>query len=338
MSVQISLICFVAYTLLANCFIRLICFFKRQNERLKKKFTYPLDIVAHRGGSLIGPENTLYAFEKALNNGGANVLEMDVWLSLDKKIVVSHDDELGRTCGERYRNVKISQLVVGDFPNNTLPQCARSIALHFKNGNIMDYKASDDVPIDELTRVCLLTEVFERFPGVPMHVDIKALGAEAVYIVLDMIRKFRRESYTIVGSSVTENKMYIKDYFTKNTAIRPKFRIFANTSDFMYVYLFYYLGLLPFCKLDFDVFSIPVYTTSMREEAQTEHGYVASLMASFFFTSPSLWRYLQYRGIAVLGWVVNGESNLAEAALWPLNGIITDDPVCLFNSMKSKKM
>jgi len=52
--------------------------------------------VAHRGFSAIAPENTLSAFEKAIE-AGANMLEMDVMLTGDNHVIVFHDFRLGRT-------------------------------------------------------------------------------------------------------------------------------------------------------------------------------------------------------------------------------------------------
>lgn len=54
--------------------------------------------LAHRGGSRGRLENTIESFENGLRCG-ANVLEMDVCLTKDKKIVVIHDDLLLRMCG-----------------------------------------------------------------------------------------------------------------------------------------------------------------------------------------------------------------------------------------------
>ena len=52
--------------------------------------------VAHRGFSAIAPENTMAAFEKAIE-AGANMLEMDVMLTGDGQVIVFHDYRLGRT-------------------------------------------------------------------------------------------------------------------------------------------------------------------------------------------------------------------------------------------------
>lgn len=55
-------------------------------------------VVAHRGASDEAPENTLPAFERALEVG-CRVLECDVHLSSDDVIVVIHDRTLRRTTG-----------------------------------------------------------------------------------------------------------------------------------------------------------------------------------------------------------------------------------------------
>ena len=63
-------------------------------------------VTAHRGDSKKAPENTLAAFEKAIENG-ADVIELDVRETKDGEIVIMHDESLKRTCGE---NVKVGNL------------------------------------------------------------------------------------------------------------------------------------------------------------------------------------------------------------------------------------
>jgi glycerophosphoryl diester phosphodiesterase len=49
--------------------------------------------VAHRGGSLLAPENTLAAFHNALTLG-IDIIELDVQMSRDGQLIVFHDDTL----------------------------------------------------------------------------------------------------------------------------------------------------------------------------------------------------------------------------------------------------
>ncbi len=53
-------------------------------------------LLAHRGSRLLAPENTRTAFDLALSHG-SDVLEIDVRLSRDHQIIVTHDDTVDRT-------------------------------------------------------------------------------------------------------------------------------------------------------------------------------------------------------------------------------------------------
>lgn len=57
--------------------------------------TRPL-VFAHRGGIMLGPENTLPTFDAGMK-AGADGLELDVRLSADEVVVVHHDKTLERT-------------------------------------------------------------------------------------------------------------------------------------------------------------------------------------------------------------------------------------------------
>jgi len=80
--------------------------------------SYPL-IIAHRGGSGHAPENTLTAFQTAIDQG-ADGIELDVHLSADGEVVVIHDSDLGRTTngsGSVYQKLlsEIKQLDAGSW-------------------------------------------------------------------------------------------------------------------------------------------------------------------------------------------------------------------------------
>jgi glycerophosphoryl diester phosphodiesterase len=59
-------------------------------------------VVGHRGACGLAPENTLDSFALAFDLG-ASVVELDVHLTRDKKLVVIHDDTLDRTTDARAR-------------------------------------------------------------------------------------------------------------------------------------------------------------------------------------------------------------------------------------------
>lgn len=54
-------------------------------------------LVAHRGGALLAPENTLAAFRSAVELWWADMLEMDARLTKDGHVVLMHDATVDRT-------------------------------------------------------------------------------------------------------------------------------------------------------------------------------------------------------------------------------------------------
>ena len=56
-----------------------------------------MKIWAHRGCSQMYPENTLTAFEKAMNIPGLTGIELDIQLTKDGELVVIHDERVDRT-------------------------------------------------------------------------------------------------------------------------------------------------------------------------------------------------------------------------------------------------
>ncbi|NQU65738.1 MAG: glycerophosphodiester phosphodiesterase [SAR324 cluster bacterium] len=64
-------------------------------QSLLSTLRFPV-LIAHRGYNVRYPENTLAAFEAALQLG-ARMIELDITLSRDRNMVVIHDDTLERT-------------------------------------------------------------------------------------------------------------------------------------------------------------------------------------------------------------------------------------------------
>jgi glycerophosphoryl diester phosphodiesterase len=93
------------------------------------RFRQPL-IIAHRGAAADAPENTLAAFELALDQGAA-ALELDVHLSADGLPVVIHDLRLDRTTSGRgligeHTLAEIRRLDAGSWFNHQYPARARA--------------------------------------------------------------------------------------------------------------------------------------------------------------------------------------------------------------------
>ena len=64
-------------------------------------------IIAHRGASADEPENTLLAFQRAIEQG-AQMIELDLDQSADGHVIVMHDATLERTTNLRGRVAEMS--------------------------------------------------------------------------------------------------------------------------------------------------------------------------------------------------------------------------------------
>lgn len=107
-------------------------------------------IIAHRGASGTAPENTLAAFQKALDLG-ADMIELDVHLTGDDHLVVIHDPTLERTTNGAGRVI-----------DHTLQKIRT-----FNAGNWFG-------PGFEAERVPSLQEVIELVNGrIPINIEVK---------------------------------------------------------------------------------------------------------------------------------------------------------------------
>ncbi len=124
-------------------------------------------VFAHRGGSKIGPENTIAAFDRGLA-AGADGLELDVHLSSDGIVCVHHDAVLNRTTRA--------------------------------TGPLKDRTASELAELD----VPPLRAVLARYPTVGIIIELKQSGPHLAEAVVDEVRRAGATDRVCLGSfSVT---------------------------------------------------------------------------------------------------------------------------------------
>jgi glycerophosphoryl diester phosphodiesterase len=86
-------------------------------------------IIAHRGASELAPENTIAAFQKAIDDG-AEGIEFDIQLSKDNIPMVFHDDDLKRIAGRdslvsELNSSDLRQIDAGSWFNRLFPEKAQ---------------------------------------------------------------------------------------------------------------------------------------------------------------------------------------------------------------------
>lgn len=138
---------------------------------------------AHRGSGLLWPENTLYAFERAVEDYGYRYLELDVNLSSDRVPMVIHDRTLDRTTD--------ATGPVSALPAEELQQLDAAYR----------FDPEGDYPLRGAgITIPMLDEVYKAFPEVRINIDLKQAGEE--WAVAEVIKENRAEHRTLVGSFV----------------------------------------------------------------------------------------------------------------------------------------
>lgn len=142
--------------------------------RMKKYF------CAHRGVSALMPENTLPAFAAAIALG-ADEIELDVRLTRDQQLIVSHDDTLER--------ISDGQGNLCDFTLNEL----RELNIGVKHGWTVPF--------------CTLEEVFSHFARQTVfNLHLKEHG-ENGYLIRELVHlaeKYQTENHMYLAGSPDE--------------------------------------------------------------------------------------------------------------------------------------
>jgi glycerophosphoryl diester phosphodiesterase len=135
-------------------------------------------LFGHRGAPFEQPENTLESFAAALD-AGADVLELDVHMTLDRQVVVAHDDHGRRMAkmGRSIRDTPLSEIKSWDVAGG-------------KN------RASGLGPV----RMPTLEEVLLRFPHTPLNVDVKPRSPDMLDPLLELIIRHGAASRVLLTS------------------------------------------------------------------------------------------------------------------------------------------
>lgn len=136
---------------------------------------------AHRGSLTEAPENTIPAFQKALEHG-AKAFELDVQLTKDDELVICHDHKMSRF------NEKFPGLIK-DFTLEEIKQI--DVGTSFSNAFTG-------------TTLATLDEVLERCPkDILLNIEVKNIpviydGIE--YLLLDRLSDHQRMEHVIISS------------------------------------------------------------------------------------------------------------------------------------------
>ena len=140
-------------------------------------------VIGHRGAAGTHPENTLAAFEAALDQG-AQILESDIHVTRDGVPILLHDPDVGRVtegsgAASHLDWAEISSLDAG---------------YSFED-------AAGGHPFRGLGhRIPSLEAAFEAFPEARFNLEIKCHDAEAIRATLDLVARFERSDRTLLAA------------------------------------------------------------------------------------------------------------------------------------------
>ena len=190
-------------------------------------------LFGHRGGVLEAPESTVKAFVHALDVARVDVLELDVQLTRDGRLVVWHGPDLnnvridGTDDRPAKRNKDRKKIYDYDWAElDGKAWVADPAVKSLKEGQI----DLSGVPKEEERRLLLFDDFLKRFPAAPLNIELKEsfnrhINGNDRKGLKDNIRAFsdllRGDPGSRIKVVVSSNDSYIDEFRKQNGANYP---------------------------------------------------------------------------------------------------------------------
>ncbi|MCC5919362.1 MAG: glycerophosphodiester phosphodiesterase [Cyclobacteriaceae bacterium] len=263
-----------------------------------------VELHGHRGARGLMPENSIPGFIKAIELG-ADVLELDLVITKDRKVLVSHDPYMNATfCLDPQNNeiAKEDELKINIF-EMTLEEVQQ-----YDCGS----KPHDGFPEQILQKVHkpLLSEVFEAVaaycakhdcPDIKYNIELKSLPE------YDNIYHPEPQEYVQLVVAVVQEYLKADDLNFQSFDMRILEEIRKKHPEYELAALFYGKDTVEenLKKLSFQPEIYSPYYEQITAEDVTQ---------------------LQAKGMRVIPWTVNKPKSIAKVLSWGVDGIITDYP------------
>lgn len=249
-----------------------------------KELDYPL-VIAHQGGDGIWPGETMFAYQHSVDLG-VDVLEMDIHITKDGRLILMHDETVDRTTDGS-----------GEIESMTLDEIKKFDAAYDwspDEGKSFPYRGKG------LT-VATLEEVFKAFPEKRMTIEIKKTNASMAKPFCELIRQYNMEDKVLTASFHDER---LKEFRSECPEVATSS---AKNETTVFVLLTKaFLG---------GFYSPKFYSLQVPEESSG-----ITVMTEGFV------RAAHARNLAVEPWTINDEETMRNFIEWGVDGIITDRP------------
>ncbi len=192
---------------------RKIC--TENNPFIIKKGSRPL-LIAHGGGHLEFPDNTLEACYNAYSVDKNVMLEMDVSITKDGEIIMSHDTTLdrrtnasGNICDHTYAELlenRVDFSYDNEMNDNDKVVKVKKFA-NFDNVEVtpldVEYPEGVSPRDDKVFLVTKLTEILTAFPNNTVNVEIKQegeIGLKALHAVVKILEEYDAFDRVVLAS------------------------------------------------------------------------------------------------------------------------------------------
>ena len=239
-------------------------------------------VFAHRGGCALGPENTVAAFDLGLA-AGADGLEFDVHLSADGIAVVHHDRTLDRTTTE-----------AGPVAARKAVELGRIDAgFSFSVGGTFPFRSQG-------IGIPTLGEVLQRYPDVPIVIDMKVDSREMGEAVAHEVRRAGAVERVCAAGYGARSAAAVR-------AALPEMAFSACHAE-VRVALFRTWAGWPVRRVAYASYQIPEVAGRLR------------------IVSPRFIRYAHASGLKVHAWTVDDEPDMRRLLAWGVDGLVTNRP------------
>lgn len=255
-------------------------------------------LIAHRGASGELPENTIQSFQKAREIYPECLLEMDIRLSKDGRVILSHDSTLDRVTDGS-----------GDIGNKTLSELKELDAGYnttLDDGKSFPFRGKG-------FKLATLEEILSSFPKTRYIIEIKDNTIALAMRAIALIREHDATARVIIGSFHDSVMQAIRNHSPDIATGFGKWE--ARLFVFMHKF---HLGRL--VRGNGDVLILPEYSDTEQPEHLEEGG------NGFRVITRKLIEEAHQKGIPIYAWTINRKENMSRLITWGIDGIITNFP------------
>ena len=284
-------------------------------------------LYAHRGAAAELPENTQPSFSRALE-AGADALEMDVHLTRDWKVVVSHDPSGERMAGipSLIQHCDLEEIKTWDA----------GLGFMTKDGERPFAGKDFEIPT--------LAEVLEAFPDVVINIDLKQHHPSMVDTTLEVIRRYQAEERVQIASFHLPTLLQVRRRgYPGVTVMAPAEVAFALFSPAFIVRRAPFLGCtaqLPtraeFLRQSVDDMGITL-GSNIPLHLLPGSDQLTEIPRRLFPSNAWMVKRLRRLGVSVDFWTVNDVHEAVALAELGVDGIMTDDPELIGQALQKNR-